>query len=206
MDNRFDHIDINNEKVHRIINCAYEEFSKYSFEKASTNNIIKQAGVSRGLLYHYFKDKQDLVDFLVFFSIKITVKEMEDKIDWEEGDILNRIRQSILLKFELVNRYPYMIEFYQKIGDPKTISNLRVQSEDISPGLRDKFYSYNIDFSQVKEGVDIEKMINVIRWTFKGKSQEYIEEIQSKGMTFESNKLIEECDEYIKFLRAQFYK
>jgi AcrR family transcriptional regulator len=34
------------EKRNRIINSALEEFSKNSFEKASTNNIVKKAGIS----------------------------------------------------------------------------------------------------------------------------------------------------------------
>ncbi|MCM1989091.1 TetR/AcrR family transcriptional regulator [Oceanirhabdus seepicola] len=206
MDKRFEHIDINNEKIHKIINCAFEVFSKNDYEKASTNNVVKQAGISRGLLYHYFKDKQELFDFLVFFSIKVVVKDMEDRIDWDDTDILNRMRQSIKLKFELMERYPYMIEFFQKYIDKISRSNIRNQTEEISPGMRDKFYTYNIDFSQVKEGIDIEKMINVMNWTLRGKAEEYWDIMKSEDTTYELNKLLEECDEYIKFLRDQFFK
>ena len=97
---RFNHIDINNEKVKRIVNSALEEFSKNDFDKASTNNIVKGAGISRGLLYHYFKDKQDLYDFLIDFAIEIVMKALEEKAIWEEGDLLEKIKQAAIIKIE----------------------------------------------------------------------------------------------------------
>lgn len=73
MDKRFSHIDADNEKVHRIIDYGFKEFSENDFEKASTNNIVKQANISRGLLYYYFKDKRELYDYLVEYSVKTSV-------------------------------------------------------------------------------------------------------------------------------------
>lgn len=53
---------IDEEKRGRIINSALEEFSKNSFDKASTNIIVKNAGISKGSLFHYFKNKQELYE------------------------------------------------------------------------------------------------------------------------------------------------
>ena len=49
---RFDGINLENEKVLRIVNCGFEVFAKNNFEKASTNLIVENAKISRGLLYH----------------------------------------------------------------------------------------------------------------------------------------------------------
>ena len=50
MENRFDHIDVNNEKVERIINSAFKIFSKNDYEKASTSLVVKDAEIYRVLL------------------------------------------------------------------------------------------------------------------------------------------------------------
>jgi len=46
------------EKRDRILNAAIEEFASFPFEKASTNHIVAKAGISKGLLFHYFGSKQ----------------------------------------------------------------------------------------------------------------------------------------------------
>ncbi|MCR5654257.1 MAG: TetR/AcrR family transcriptional regulator [Lachnospiraceae bacterium] len=53
------------EKKDRILRAAIKEFSRVSFDKASINKIIKDAGIPRGSFYQYFQDKQDLQRYLV---------------------------------------------------------------------------------------------------------------------------------------------
>ena len=40
------------DKKKRIIEASIEEFAKKGYEKASTNNIVKTAGISKGILFH----------------------------------------------------------------------------------------------------------------------------------------------------------
>ncbi|ANB57099.1 bacterial regulatory s, tetR family protein [Anoxybacillus sp. B7M1] len=42
------------EKRALIIKVAIEEFVKNGYEKASTDVITRRAGISKGLLFHYF--------------------------------------------------------------------------------------------------------------------------------------------------------
>ena len=44
----------------QIIQAALDEFGNQGYENASTNRICRQAGVSKGLLFHYFPVKEDL--------------------------------------------------------------------------------------------------------------------------------------------------
>ncbi|MCD8084249.1 MAG: TetR/AcrR family transcriptional regulator [Clostridiales bacterium] len=53
------------EKKAVIRKAAMREFARVPFEKASINQIIQNAGISRGSFYTYFEDKQDLVGFLM---------------------------------------------------------------------------------------------------------------------------------------------
>ncbi len=53
------------EKRERIRNAARELFSRHGYEKATLRQIARKAHVGLGTLFHYARDKRDLV-FLIF--------------------------------------------------------------------------------------------------------------------------------------------
>lgn len=48
------------EKRARILECAWEEFTRVPYTEASINRIIMHAKIPRGSFYQYFADKEDL--------------------------------------------------------------------------------------------------------------------------------------------------
>lgn len=48
------------EKQNEIINAAYEVFSGHSYKKSAVGKIAEEAGISKSLLFYYFRDKKDL--------------------------------------------------------------------------------------------------------------------------------------------------
>lgn len=59
------------EKKERIIKAAYELFSENGYLSTITSDIARRAGVSTGIVYGYFKDKRDIL----FYVLKIYIKE-----------------------------------------------------------------------------------------------------------------------------------
>lgn len=51
--------------LENILTVAREEFLQKGFQGASLRNIVRQAGVTTGAFYGYFKSKEDLFDILV---------------------------------------------------------------------------------------------------------------------------------------------
>lgn len=205
MTEQFEHIDLTNEKVQRIINYGFKEFSEQPFEKASTNEIVKNAQVSRGLLYHYFKDKENLYDFLICYSIKLTIEELENKINWNETDFFNRLRDSILLKLQLMDKYPYLLEFYNRI-DKQTVLRYKQQEIDEILSFKKKFYHYNLEFNNLKPDVDIEKMMNLTKFAVKQITQNHTDTLVNKEKHLDKEALLKEIDTYLEFIRSTFYK
>lgn len=58
-------LSLDKEKQDRIINAAMKEFAQKGYDKASTNEMVKEAGISKGLLFHYFQNKKQLYFFPV---------------------------------------------------------------------------------------------------------------------------------------------
>ncbi len=53
------------DEQNKIIDAALDEFVDKDFETASLNNIITKAGISKGSMYHYFANKEDLYLFII---------------------------------------------------------------------------------------------------------------------------------------------
>ena len=47
-----------------IINTSLKLFSKYGYDEISINDIARACSCSHGLLYHYFKSKDEIIDIL----------------------------------------------------------------------------------------------------------------------------------------------
>ncbi|MEE1377337.1 MAG: TetR/AcrR family transcriptional regulator [Oribacterium sp.] len=55
---------LSQDKKDRILQAARHEFARVPFEDASINQIIREAGISRGSFYTYFEDKLDLLHYV----------------------------------------------------------------------------------------------------------------------------------------------
>lgn len=53
------------EKRTRLLEAAWEEFTRVPFAEASINRIIADARIPRGSFYQYFEDKEDLFNHLL---------------------------------------------------------------------------------------------------------------------------------------------
>lgn len=58
------------EQQDAILNAALQEFADNGFAEASLNRIIEASGISKGSLYYYFDDKQDLYRHLIHLHMK----------------------------------------------------------------------------------------------------------------------------------------
>jgi len=58
-------------KQNLIINKGIEVFSKSSFAEASTDLVTQEAGISKGLLFHYFESKKNFYLYILEYSLKL---------------------------------------------------------------------------------------------------------------------------------------
>ncbi|WP_102029143.1 TetR/AcrR family transcriptional regulator [Salirhabdus sp. Marseille-P4669] len=68
---------IRQEAKAKILTSAMELFMKQGYHTTSINDIAKQAGVSKGLLYNYFKGKEELLAKMVEERIAQVADVME---------------------------------------------------------------------------------------------------------------------------------
>lgn len=203
MNEAFENLDV--EKRDRIINAALEEFGKYPFDKASTNNIVKNAGISKGTLFYYFKNKENLFDYLLLFTIDMIYNEIEDNILWDERDIFERIKAIALFKLKLTERYPHLFAFGKLLYENQEKRDLLLKQKKMIE-ITAKVYTHNIDYEKFKEEVDIQKAITIIRWSIEKLGEEYMAKIEALKKEVDYDELLAEFDGYSKVLKKAFYK
>ena len=62
----------------RILKTAEKLFSEKGFDGARVDEIARDAGVNKALIYYYFKSKDDILDALFTGAIKDIIELMED--------------------------------------------------------------------------------------------------------------------------------
>lgn len=194
------------EKRDKIINSAMKEFSKNTFQKASTNVIVEEAGISKGLLFHYFGTKDKLYKYLEYFSIKVITEKIVDELDWEQRDIFLRLKEISLIKFNILQEYPYLAEFSLKVFQDKTVEEIMHINPEFPLELYSQIYTHNIDYSLFKEDIHIERAIDIIRWTIEKYGDEFRRGIKAGSMKFEYKSIEKEIYKYIDMLKVCFYK
>ncbi len=194
------------EKRIRVINSALKEFGANSFEKASTNTIVKDAGISKGLLYHYFESKDALYEYLLIFTMERMGNAILEGIDWEDGDLINRMHTAIRIKLEILEQYPYLMDFGKTMYDGKTMEEIKALVEQHIPDLYNKMYSYNIDYSLFKENLDVKRVITMIQLFLDGFSEKIASSYKNMTTTAELRKEFDELMIYLEMYKEAFYK
>ena len=67
-----------------IMQAALELFGNNGYHNTTISQIAKEAGVSKGLLYNYFKGKEDLLECIVMEAFKTGDELMDESIHWSE--------------------------------------------------------------------------------------------------------------------------
>lgn len=199
-------IKVDAEKRDNIINSAMKEFSINTYQKASTNVIVENAGISKGLLFHYFGTKDNLYKYLEHFSIKIITEKIVNEMDWEQKDIFLRLKEISMIKFKIFQKYPYLADFSLIVFQDKTVDEIMNINPDFPLELYSQIYSYNIDYSLFKEDVDVKRAIDIIRWTIEKYGEEFRRSIKDGKMKFDYKSIERETYVYIDMLKACFYK
>lgn len=195
------------EKKDRIVNAALQEFSENGFKKGSTNNIVKIAGISKGSLFHYFSSKLELYEYLIDFTFTNIMKAIKTKLDWQNGDIMERIKQIIIIKLNFIDRYPMLYKFMALVyKDFTSIEDIQELIVKYDASIYTRIYTENIDHSLIKDELDLKNTINTIQWSIEKMSEEKFNEFKSLNKDVPVEDMIESINDYVDYLKLIFYK
>ena len=189
--------DLKSEKQDRMINAALKIFALNGYKHASTDDIVKEAEISKGLLFHYFTNKMGLYSFLLDYSAKYMSFEFSRTIG-EESDYFEFLEKLETAKLNVLRNYPYMNEFMSK-----SIAEAKADLDETGKGAIRAYidtvdrYKSKVSIPELKAGIDIEQLENMIGYTVKGLTSESMNDKE-----FKPEKLNKQIVEYLKVFKT----
>lgn len=101
------------EEQSRVINAALNEFAEKDFEAASLNNIIVRAGISKGSMYHYFANKEDLYTYIINRVLDTKEKFLKEALAGL-GKPLSEMSFFENLEFQMVASVDFAVQYYRE--------------------------------------------------------------------------------------------
>ena len=119
---------LSEEKQNAIINAGFKVFAKNSYKKSPVNEIAIEAGISKSLLFFYFRNKKELYIFLLKKSEELTKRTLMESGVMNGTDIFDIMYRGLLAKASMMKKYPDMGNFsikayYEK--DPEVVKDVQ---------------------------------------------------------------------------------
>ena len=191
------------EKQQAIINAGYRVFSRNSYRKSPMSEIADAAGISKSLLFHYFRNKKELYLFLWNTCARLTLEVLRDYHCYEGDDLFVIMRKGLEAKISLMRRYPDLGAFALKCYYEK---DPEVQPE--IQRLIEKYGSYKnnaamqrLNPEQFIPGLDLRMMYRQMYLAAEG----YLWEIARQG-SVNRERLRQDFSRLLAFWKTAYYR
>lgn len=183
------------EKQQAILNAGYRVFSQNSYKNSPMSEIADEAGISKSLLFHYFRNKKELYLFLWENCAETTIEFLTRYECYEQKELFESMERGMRAKMEIIRLYPDMGNF--------TIRAFYEKDPEICAAVQESYHKYfnlkadkvrlNLDPEQFIPGLDISMMYREMYWASEGYLWEMVQrgnvDIEEMEMVF--TKLIE---------------
>lgn len=112
---------IREKRMQQILEAALIVFNEKGYHGAEMGAIARQAGLGRGLIYYYFKDKQDVYLHLIRMTLRGWKEEMEPYLR-SGGSVADQLGEVLKRSCSICLEYPEISYFHQTLSrDVKVI-------------------------------------------------------------------------------------
>lgn len=199
-------LNLEEEKQNRIIQAAITEFAQNTYVNASTNRIVKACGISKGSLFKYFTDKEDLYFFLLDTVMWEMLRDIESDVENLPTELFQRIIDYSALE----------ISWYIKNPDKGRLimSAVKEKDEEICSRMAERYgargeniyYELLADIEGKNLKIAKEKIAELLKWVLEGFNETFLKKADIKKESFEQLKenYIQELSNYIEILKTGF--
>lgn len=206
------------EKKQSILNAGFMVFSQYGYAKASVEDIVKSAGISKGSLFYYFGSKKNFFIYLY----EHCGEQLEKLVDspGPDGtpsylaytDFFERLNAIQVLKMKSTSLYPHMSVFMKKVVfDPSPVVKEEL-AKIIEKYTKERAMNFfqGIDYHKFKDGIDPMMVIQLLTWISEGMMNQIQMEAKLKSTDLNTasdfERIVDLYYKYVSMFRNNFYK
>ncbi len=189
--------DLDNEKQERILKTALKEFAEYGYENASTNRIVKNCGVSKGSLFKYFENKEELYFYLIDTVSAQMTEETRVDISGLSKDLYERVIEYSVTEISWYVANPAKGRFLIGVASEA--------GSDMGRKIAERYGEVSTDiYETLLKGVDMsglhhsrKEVTDILRWVLMGFNSSFLKSIAGSDDDIEKIKM-----SYIKQLKG----
>nr|WP_302599538.1 TetR/AcrR family transcriptional regulator [uncultured Cellulosilyticum sp.] len=202
-------LNLREEKKESILQAAISEFAQEGYDRASTDNIVVKAKISKGSLFNYFINKQGLYEDIVNYIIAKAQKEVvEEFTKIKEEDFYGRLKRLLVIKHDYTMRYPLEAKVLKDyINANSTRDNAIVRKyREIEQALLQRHLITYLNIEEIRPGLTVEDVLFVTNTLLQAVLKRQ-DELASFDQTAGTKEVVEkELDKYIYLLKYGMYK
>ncbi|QQE79848.1 TetR/AcrR family transcriptional regulator [Alicyclobacillus sp. SO9] len=194
-----------------ITNACLSEFAYYGYDLASTNRMVKAAGISKGALFKYFTDKEGLFRYIYQQVASDMQAALAIKPELNE-DIFGFLSRLTLEKIKYYKGHPEVYRFVTHMSKQQThpVYATVYRSALASAQQMLEEILAHISADRLRAGVTIEQVVSTLIWVSDGLLQKYLNSIPETADSKEFDRffdtLLLEMESYFAILRHGVYK
>lgn len=174
------------EKQEKVFEAAVGEFASKGYRNASMNSLVKAAGISKGSIFQYFKNKRNLFDGVVEIAtdrVKLYLKQVRD--DTRELDFFARLERMLRAGFGFIDRHPMLARIYFHLlqsgeapSGSEGILQLRKQANEFLIELLREA----IERGEIRQDLDVERLAFLLNALLETLLRSYYTEFLASGL------------------------
>lgn len=192
------------ERREAIVSAAVETFGKNDYKSASTETIARRAGISKGLLFFYFKNKKELYLYLMEHLMDRVSQLVVDDAFYEVDDFFELMIYAAKSKRKVFERFPYLMEFSVRAFYPehKDVKDTMDGWTQRQIDLMFTTYFKNVRFDRFRDDVDPRYVLDLLIWMADG----YMHQQRALHRRIDMDALMSEMYRWCDVLRPYAYK
>lgn len=192
------------ERKDQLVEAALDEFTTNSYDEASLNSIIKDAGISKGTFYYHFENKEALYLYLLQHSVAAKweyIEKRSNEIDKSNfgTDIFEMFKFQARMGAEFGKLHPKYHQLSIKFSKEKSKGIYDKASEVLgtdSESILREMIGKAIENGELREDLPKDFVISIVSYLFKHYTDVFQ---QDEDLTLE--KMIYNLDNYVDFMR-----
>ncbi len=178
-----------------MINGAMRIFAQNGYDHASTDDMVKATGVSKGLWFYYFESKSGLFCFVATYVMRYAALEysmLRIESDEDYFSVRMKIEQC---KMKMIDLYPYLPLFLVELHTER--------SPEVRKPLKDVVDKYETaletvlvkcDFGKLQERTDMLRVLRMLDYSLDA----ILRDCYASSEVFSKEQYLKEAAKYIE--------
>lgn len=192
------------ERREAIVAASLGVFSEEDYAHASTAEIARRAGVSKSLLFFYFKNKRELYVYVLSLLTRRVAAAVVDERWYEIDDFFELMRYAAERKADAVLSQPQLLGFFVRAFYPSHRDVRGVLDDFMRDMVRQMTDTYlgHVRWERFRDDVDPMRVVRMLVWLGDG----HLHEQLRGGGAVDMRPMLDEFSTWLDMMRRASYK